>query len=359
MKSLMSTLYMAWVIGTKDILDALKNKSLRTNILIMVGMVIFFYWFGSVRPFDQDVSVVVFDKGNTNLTLSSFTLDDGAVYTFREVFSLEEMERKMAHQDLGVVLPADFDTIQETGDDLVLQGYTFWVNRAKVPELEAKYTRDFSEILGQPVQVMIGSNIVIPQADVGGMPATIAQQLVFYIFWVALALIPYLMLEEKQTRTMDALLTSPANSGQIVLGKALAGFFYILIVGGLAIALDWRYIVNWWLALAAILGYSLFAIGLGLFLGMMVKSAVQIRIWSLILILLLVLPPLFFMEPMLKAGLRKVLVGFPTSALASLFRYGCSKGVTLSLFLPNLAIAVVSIVIVYVLVIWKVRLSDR
>jgi hypothetical protein len=42
MKNLMDTLYIAWIIGSKDILDALKNKSSRANILLMIGMVVFF-----------------------------------------------------------------------------------------------------------------------------------------------------------------------------------------------------------------------------------------------------------------------------------------------------------------------------
>ena len=62
MKTLMDTLYIAWIIGTKDILDALKNKSTRANIMLMIGMVVFFYWLGSLRPFDKDVSVVVYDE---------------------------------------------------------------------------------------------------------------------------------------------------------------------------------------------------------------------------------------------------------------------------------------------------------
>ena len=53
MKTLLDTLYIAWIIGTKDILDALKNKSSRSNIIIMVGMVVFFYWMGILRPFDK------------------------------------------------------------------------------------------------------------------------------------------------------------------------------------------------------------------------------------------------------------------------------------------------------------------
>ena len=303
--------------------------------------------------------MVVYDEGDTSLTIEAVTLADGTKYSFREASSLQEMETKMANQNLGLVLPADFDQTLASGGTPTLSGYIFWVDRMKVTELEAKYSQAFSEILGQPVQVAIGENIMIPQANADGMQTTVTYQMVYFVFSTALLLIPYLMVEEKQTRTLDALLTSPASPGQVVLGKALAGFFYILIIGGLALALFSLYIVNWVLALAAFLGYALLAVGLGLAVGSFIKSMKQSGIWMVVLILFLVIPPLFYMEPNLKAGIRMVLTWFPSSALASLFRYSCSTGVTPAQFLPNLAIAMASIVMVFGLVVWKVRRSDH
>lgn len=359
MNTLTDTLYNAWIVGTKDILDALRHKSSMTNILMLIGMTVFFYWFGTLRPFDKDVSVVVYDEGNTSLTLESATLKDGAIYSFRDASSLPEMERKMSHQNLGLVLPANFNQTLNSTNTITLTGYIFWADRMKVPELEAKYSQAFTEILDHPVQVVIGRNIVIPQAGVNGMQATVAAQMMFFVFFASLFLIPHLMMEEKQTRTLDALLTSPASTGQVVLGKALAGFFYVLIIGGLYFALNWAYIVHWGLALAAFLGYAMLAVGLGLLVGSFIKSVKQLTLWILPLILIMEIPPLFYMEENLKAGIRSLLNWFPSSALASLFRFSCSTGATSTQVLSNLAIAFVSIVAVFGLVIWKVQRSDR
>jgi ABC-type Na+ efflux pump permease subunit len=359
MKTLLDTLYMAWTIGAKDIVDALKNKNTRANILVMVGMVVFFFWFSTLRPFDKDVSVVVYDEGHTSLAIQTAKLADGATYKFHSASSLEDMQTQMAYRHLGLVLPADLDETLASGGTPTLSGYIFWANRMKVAQLEAKYTQAFTEILGQPVQVAIGRNIVIPEADAGGMQATIAQQLIYFIFSVALLVIPYLMLEERRTKTLDALLTSPASSGQVVLGKALAGFFYVLIVGGLALALNWAFIVHWGLVLIAFMGYALFAVGLALVLGSWIESPQQLAIGTLVLLPLLVVPPLFFMEPAVKAGIRAILRWFPSAALASLFRFSCSAGLTAAQVWPNVAVAVASIAAVFGLVIWKVRQSDR
>ncbi len=359
MRALLDTLYNAWIIGTKDILDALKNKSSRSNLIIMVGMVGFFSYFSTLRPFDKNVGVVVYDEGNSHLALESASLKDGATYSFREAASLPEMERRMAYQDLGLVLPEGFDQTLTSGGTPTLSGYVFWVNRMKVAELETKYSRAFTEILGRPVQVVIGRNIVIPQADADGDHTSATYLMVYFVFTTALLLIPHLMLEEKQTKTLDALLTSPASPGQVVLGKALAGFFYVLIVGGLGMALFSGYIVSWIMALAAFLGYALLAVGLGLVVGSFIKSTKQLGLWMVVLLLFLAIPPLFYMESNLKPGIRTFLTWLPSSALASLFRYSCSIGVTPAQFLPNLAVALVSIAAVFGLVIWKVRRSDR
>jgi hypothetical protein len=78
-----------------------------------------------------------------------------------------------------------------------------------------------------------------------------------------------------------------------------------------------------------------------------------------VLLLFLAIPALFYMESNLKAGIRTILTWFPSSALASLFRYSCSIGVTPAQLLPNLAIVFVSIAAVFGLVVWKVRRSDH
>jgi ABC-type polysaccharide/polyol phosphate export permease len=359
MKTLMDTLYIAWIIGTKDILDALKYKSTRYNLVIMVGMVVFFYWLGILRPFDKDVSVVMYDQGQPGSNLETVTMMDGARYSFRRAVSLEDMQTKMANQSLGLMLPADLKQTLASGGTPTLNGYIFWVDRMKVTELEAKYTQAFTEILGQPVRVVIGENIIIPQANAGGDHRSLSYLLVYFVFITAMTLIPHLVLEERQTRTLDALSTSPASAVQIVLGKALAGFFYVLLIGGVWVALNYAYIVNWGIALVAFLGYALFAIGLALILGSLITSMWQVGIWGMVIMLLLVIPAIFYMDPNLKAGIRVILTWFPSSALASLLRFSCSTGVTPSLVWPNLAVVVASIAIVFGLVIWKVRRSDR
>lgn len=359
MKTFLNGVYNAWIIGSKDILDALKNKGSRSNILIMVLMVVFFYWLSVLRPFDKKVSVVVYNESKSELALETVKLADGNVYSFRQASSLQDMEQKMANQNLGLVIPANFDQTHVSAGTPTLNGYIFWVDRRNVNELEAKYSQAFTEILGQPVRVVINKNIVIPQASADGSQTNVTYLMVYFVFTIALLIIPHLMQEEKQSKTLDALMTSPASPGQIVGGKAIAGFFYILLIGGLALALFSQYIVHWTMALAAFLGYALLAIGMGLLVGSYIKSMKQLGSWMLVLALILMVPPLFYTSPNLKAGIRSALTWVPTSTLASLLRFSCSASYTLEEILPNLAVVVMTIGIVFGAVIWKVRRYDR
>ena len=56
----------------------------------------------------------------------------------------------------------------------------------------------------------------------------IATVLVIVLATIGGFMVPYLILEEKQTHTMEVLLVSPASVSQIGTGKALAGLFYCL-----------------------------------------------------------------------------------------------------------------------------------
>ena len=355
----MNTIYIAWIIGTKDIVDALRNNYTRVNILAVLGMVLFFHWFGYLRPFDRDVYAVVYDEGSSGLTLDTAQLANGSTYHFIKATSREDMERKMAHQDLGLVIPADFGQILSAGGEPTLNGYIFWSHRTRAAALEEKYTSALTEMLGRPVQTHIGANIIIPEADSMGMQATTILQLLMFIFMAPLFLVPYLVLEEKQTKTMDALLVSPASPGQVVLGKALAGAFYVVVVGGLACALQWFYVTDWGLALLAFLCSVLLAVGVALAIAGFLRSPLHLALWTLPLILVVLVPPLFYMEPALKESLRAVLTWFPTSALASLYLFSRSSGVPLALLWENLAIVLLTIGVVFALLVWQVRRSDR
>ena len=358
---LIDNLYLTWAIASKDIVDALKNKATRTNILAILGFVVFFSWYSNIRPWDKRIDTVVYDKGSTRLGFDAPELTDGYSFEFYEVSSLQEMKRTMALTGeglaLGIVLPGDFAQTFETGDELTLDGYILWVHRRKVSDWEILYSTKFTELLDRKVRVEIGGNIVTPPPDTQSTSTNFT--LLVAIFMIAFMVVPHLMLEEKHTKTLDALLVSPVSVGQVVFGKALAGLFYVGVAGGLSFALNWAYVTNWGLALLTFLVTVLFAIGSGLALGSFLKSAQQLNLWGMVINFLLLGPALIALDPLLAEGLRVIFSWLPTTALVKMFQFSFSAGVTPSQIAINLAIPLGWTGLGFAAVVYKVRRSDR
>jgi ABC-2 type transport system permease protein len=352
-----NSLNVIWSIASKDIVDALKNKAIVFNIIAMIGIVVFFYWISSVRPFDKEIEVVVYDEGNSSLPMERVQLADGYSLVLREMSSIQQMERNMGFMEMGLVLPADFDQVLESGAEPTLTGYILWVHRAKATELESKYSQKLSEWLGYSVRVEIGENFVVPQPNIPTWPVHF--HILFAIFFMAITTVPHLMLEEQQTKTMDALLVSPASAGQVVAGKAFAGLFYVLLSGGLFFALNWAYVTHWGLAILAFLCTALFSLGVALLLGVFVKSPLHVMVCMAPMMFLLIFPAFFAQESNLTSSLKTILNWLPTVALVKIVKLSLSSEIPLAQLLNNLAIALGSTVLIFAIVIWKVRRVDR
>ena len=357
METFMDNLYIAWTIARKDIGDALKHKGTRVNILLMLVMVVFFYWVSTVRPWDKSIEVVVYDEGDSGLFVGTTELSDGYEIRHIEVSSPGQMQRNMRHEHWGLVVPANFEQTLASGGEPVLTGYLLWVNRGKVAELEALYSSKFSELLGQPVRVEIGENLVTPSPEIGTTMVNL--HILFATLFVAMLLVPVLMLEEKLNKTLDALLVSPASAGQVVMGKGLAGLFYVLLIGGLFFALNWAHVTNWGLALLGFLLCALFSIGLALAVGSLARTPQQLAIWLAPVMILLIVPSVFAGFSSLAPGLQAIFSWLPTTALVNIIQYSFSSSAPTAPLLTNLAIVMVSTALVYTVVVWKVRRADE
>ena len=176
---------------------------------------------------------------------------------------------------------------------------------------------------------------------------------------MALAVVPFLIIEERKAKTMDALLVSPASPGVVVLGKAIAGLILITAIAGISIALNRAYIIHWgWAFLGFFLAAS-FAIGLALLLGTIIRSPQQITLWMLPFAFLFVVPGFFADEPNLTPAAKSVMNWLPAVAFNRILGFSVSDGSNASVLGINLAIAIAAIALVYMIVVWQIRRSDR
>jgi hypothetical protein len=139
----------------------------------------------------------------------------------------------------------------------------------------------------------------------------------------------------------------------------MAGFFYIVLAGVLFFALNGVYVVSWGLAVLAFCTIALLGIGVALLLGGVIQSAQQLSLWGVFILVIFVVPTMFINEPFLASWLKSILVWFPTTAIAKLIQFSFSGSVPLDQLALNVGIAFAGIILVYTLLVWQFRRSDR
>ncbi len=360
MKDWKKRVRIVWAIAAKDIVEAVKNKNTLT-VLISVLFIVGFYRLMPVFMNEDDVpSILIYDAGDSRLTTMLDNSDAVKLYAYPSEEKLYDYMTKGNVPELGLVIPTDFDQAVANGSPLALQGYVmYWVNESDAAELEKFAETHIAELLGAPIDIQMAGNTVYTQPDSsGGFMAALG--IIFAIIMIGIVLVPHLVMEEKKSKTMDALLISPAGPVEIALGKAVSGLFYGVLTTGAALAANSYLIRQWWLAIVAALCASLFTIALGLFLGTFVETRQQLTLYALPLIMLLFMPPSFVMlGDLIPERVIDICGWIPSSALFKLLRISFSNQSGFALYGPQFALLLGSIVIALVLVVWRLRQADR
>lgn len=340
-------------IGAKDMMDALKNRATLANIVVVFLIVVAYRWLPSLTGGGND-SLVVLDTGDSRLMAE---LDSSSELDAIRVTSMDAFTRLLDDIDvmaLGLVIPDTFDQHLLAGQVATVDGYVMWPERDKIQQLKTTWQSELSSLVGGPVSIEI-AGILHPSPDSMG-PGLAALTAVLGIYFMGNLLIPHLMFEERQTKTIEAMLLSPAGPVHIVLGKAVAGSLYCLLLIVALLILFGNLVVNWWLAALASLCALIFAVAMGLLAGSFCETKAQIMAWSMIPAQILLIPVfLALMEPILPEFLRAALPWMPMVGQSLLFRYAFSNGASLADVLSALAIVLASGLAVLALVVWKVR----
>jgi ABC-type Na+ efflux pump permease subunit len=344
-------------IAAKDIADAVANKATLINLLSVVLVMVMWQVFPSFYK-EEQANIIVYDQGQSQLTSQ---IDDDPQYRLLAAGSLpvfQELVREEGGGALGIIIPTGFDSRQEEVSQL--DGYYPFAGRHKVAELKADIEQRFSAVIGRPVRIDVDENVLYPGADTLGANQLIAMAFVIVPVFVSVATVPLLMIEEKRTRTLDVLQVSPATGLQLVMGKALAGLFYCLLLSGVALMLGRTMITQWALALAAILLGAVAMVGLGLLLGSVTDRPQLLSLWGFPLMAFLLFPVLLkAMEPILPEALAGALEWTPTVALATLFRISFAEWVEWDRIATNVGIVLMWAVPLYAVLTRLVLRSDR
>ncbi len=350
---------MIWAITSKDLVDALKNKQ-TLSVLISVLFVVVMYRLLPVLQGDDIPEVLVYDAGESALAVA---LENSPALEVHLHLSQEKMEEFLSNGGvpiLGVVIPADFDQALADGRNPTLQGYVMhWVRPAAAAELQQYVEAVVGELVGVPVEVQMG-HVVYPSFDAGGLGVSTAMGAVFAMVMVGVSFIPHLMLEEKHTRTLDALLVSPAGPFEIATAKALTGLAYYFLTIVVVFAINHAVILHWGLALLAAFCAAGFTVALGLLLGTLIPTRQQLMLWAWFILLPLFLPMfLVLLEELVPVWLVNILKWTPSAALLNILRVAFSYDAPFALYAPMVAVLLGFSAVLWGVVVWRLQRADR
>jgi ABC-type Na+ efflux pump permease subunit len=363
-KRVSESLRIVWAIVAKDVVDALKNKNTLSNIVVVLFTVAAYQMLPAWLIPDEPPFLPLYDAGDSSLPAA---LENSSALDSRQYASLQLVKEKVAVGDehrLGLVIPADFDRVVASGGEPVLEGYViYWIGDSAVTELKEQVESEIASLVGRPVHINLeGNQVYLPPDPVhlGSSAYMAATALVLALALLGMTVTPHLMLEEKQTRTIDILLVSPASSGHIVIGKALTGLFYCLACAALVLALNRTFINLWDVAILAAIAGSLFAVSVGLLMGMIFEDRKQFTIWGFGAMVILLWPVfLSLLAPILPDALDLVVSWVPTVSILRLSIASFAASVSPADVVPALLYVLAWTFFLLAIVAWLVRRSDR
>jgi len=352
-------LYIIGSIARKDIADAFNSK-LVISIIIMGSIILLFPKMIPLILEQPALGLPMLIEGDPSLITG---LQDDPNVSIQEVRSEDELGSALCnamYPKIGLLIPDDFDQLMAADGEIGIPGYVCWSRRFQVASLEPKLEGILSQSLGRTVDIHIEGNIVYPSED-GGLYFSLAVvNAIIVIITMGITLVPSLIFEEKQTRTMQALLVSPASIGQVVAGKAVAGFFFIVVTSMVVYAISWVDVVHWSVVALFTMLSGIFLVSVGLVLGSFYEKQQDAAGWTIVLIVALIgailaktidlnLPPV----------VQGILPWIPSVALSEIYRASFAENMSLVKIGFNTLIVLFLSLPLYGLVIWKVRRSDR
>jgi ABC-type Na+ efflux pump permease subunit len=356
-------------IARKDILDAIKNRYLLMSMVLPVGMsVVFRILFTDVVSMSA-LQVAVCDPGGSRLTAQLRALSEIKLV---EVESVDRLQEEVGDDAVGgLFIPEDFDAEVDLGEQPEL---TIYMNSRKGGAEQAI----FQEIIYQQVWMMRedAAPVKFVWSEAGSQPGEDSSEsgnrtrsfqmdsyllVMFLVMSLAMTgsfVVPLLLVEEKEKHTMEFLLVAPVAPAEIAAGKALTGLVYSGLGAGILIALNEGWKGNWPLTvLAAALG-AMFLVMVGLLMGSLLRTTMQINTWSTIVVMVL-LAPSWLGVVTLPAFLDTFVRFIPTYYLAKILEQSLAGRATLADSVSHLAVIAAGAAVTFAIVVWVLRRQEN
>ena len=277
----------------------------------------------------------VADLGSSNLVTQAQAVDSIIVTEYESDAALREAVQVGA-VDLGLTLPANFDTAVQTGDSVAIEAYiwgeSLMQDRAILGTSIAVWIRT---IAGQekPVEIVtttLGDETAVPW-EVRLLPFV-----VLITIMIGGIMVPATSLvEEKMKRTLTAVTTTPTSVGEVYMAKALLGIILGVVMGVVILTMN-RAFGSQPLLLVGLLalGGTMASI-FGIVLGILIKDINSLFATIKGIGILLYAPAIVYLFPTLPEWVARI---FPTYYIIGPIVDVTQQGATFGDVAPDLAI---------------------
>lgn len=345
-------------ITRKDLVDAIRHRYLLTALVTPLFVALLFRVMLPSANSRDILTIVVHDAAGSGLVAE---LRNSPRIGVVEVSSADAMAKEVETRKAigGLVVPANFDSDLAAGKQPDLTVYVN--NERNVFELAA-----FRRLVDQMVRavakqpdparmvwVNVGEDANNSIRGGTSLDQMLLPLLLILTFGMTGAfVVPLLIVEEKEKRTLDFLLSSPASLREIIAGKAVTGVVYTLLIAGLLLGINRAFIHNWLLTSLTVLIGLLFVVGVGLVVGSLLKNTMQVNTWASFVLILLMAPsfPSIGITKWFETAMRVV----PTYYLTEALKLSMAGTVTSQLWV-NLAVLTGCTLVVFFVASWALH----
>lgn len=304
----------------RDFRDAARDARILVAILVPFGLGIFYNVAMDDGQTVLTANLVYASADATTLPETMKQIGGADVTFFISQFDTADAVRQQVddgNADLGLVIPTGFDAAVKAGQSppltVVRSDSTGFVSEFLLSTLEAALRQEAGQQAPAQVQVETISKPTTTISlieNIGLNTYFVLSALMMQVAMITMYAVPYILAEEKERHTLDALVLV-ASYWEVIAAKALFGLVYVAISAPLLLAVTRISPTNALLFVAAIGLLAIVLDGVGLLLGSLLKLS-QLTTWGGVLILPVVAPAFVTGLPLPNA-VENVMLIFPTT----------------------------------------------
>jgi ABC-2 type transport system permease protein len=355
-------------IARKDALDILLNKSTLMVLLSPIIVAVLFAFINGVFA-NKTTKLLIFNPGNSAVEQVLV-----GAYQKPEVVradSLDEVAaqfgpdgaKKSSDYVVGLVVPSDFEASLRAGGHPQVGLY---VNGDQVDnqqrQLLMQAITDYSRSVANPQPpasiALTTINPPKPNSALQDLGSFYAAAALLTSFMIGTSLVPGLLVEEKEKKTLRMLMVSPASWGDIIASKLLVGLTYQVVLSLVILAVVQGFFGQVPLVLLFLVLGALFGGAIGLLMGSIFKT--QSATGALAgMVSFLFLVPSFFVGPLGQlfqgSPVTNVMKAVPTYYLAEGIINALGSQTTPTSLTLDAGIVGACIVVLFVGALWALR----